>query len=677
MSKSCQAAPSNRRGRLLAHFALAWALVLAAPAFAADPTFAWTVFTPRVIDQSAPVDPLFEVKVDGGPPSAVKLLLSAGPDVVLHDDGLNGDKVAGDAIWSVKITSAQALSGYTPDRVQRNIVGFVRAFVGATEKAKSFVIADVLTPSVPPLPGLTSVSPKVQFSDHVVNLVVPGFFPGIDIPSTPSVTQALYQAFGDDYDFLSIVSEISYGKNRGHFVTRNDVQGIGFALKNDDATYGSAGRLKGITLFPMPIYFDGASTDFVHELGHQWISALDEVPALASGVPHWPLSDLATDVMGWSDPVNKQGLSLPYTLKPNGANYDLVPDDTPKGFNDLSLYLMGLLPPAQVGAHFSFVNQNQSTSGGVLLGPVTPVTVQDVIAKVGPRVPAAGQKPRYRNATVFVTQNGLATQQQMRLYDFFARRAAEEAEVQTAQGLVDGPSKPFFTATGGRARLNPRIKQRILVDSSRDGGAWWFPQSSGFLSSQPHQGKALADALRAKGHAVEELKRPTTITPERLANRDLVIRAGVVGSYTAAEIAAYKGFVQKGGRLLLLADHHANDGLASAFGITFKGIVKGQSVISQWTPHALSAGVGPSAYLGGSGVTATPAGTTMIGKIAAAGFLDLDDDGVKDANEPAAPGVLGVTTVGDGRILFCGDVNLWLAQPQPLLKNALAWLDAP
>ncbi len=103
--------------------------------------------------------------------------------------------------------------------------------------------------------------------------------------------------------------------------------------------------------------------------------------------------------------------------------------------------------------------------------------------------------------------------------------------------------------------------------------------------------------------------------------------------------------------------------------------MKGQSVISQWTPHALSAGVGPSAYLGGSGVTATPAGTTMIGKIAAAGFLDLDDDGVKDANEPAAPGVLGVTTVGDGRILFCGDVNLWLAQP--LLKNALAWLDAP
>ena len=63
-------------------------------------------------------------------------------------------------------------------------------------------------------------------------------------------------------------------------VTRNDVQGIGFALKNDDATYGSAGRLKGITLFPMPIYFDGASTDFVHELG----KLQDTVPPFPSEV---------------------------------------------------------------------------------------------------------------------------------------------------------------------------------------------------------------------------------------------------------------------------------------------------------------------------------------------------------------------------------------------------------
>ena len=37
---------------------------------------------------------------------------------------------------------------------------------------------------------------------------------------------------------------------------------------------------------------------------------------------------------------------------------------------------------------------------------------------------------------------------------------------------------------------------RILVDASRDGGVWWFPQweqQGGFDFTLPHQGKELAD----------------------------------------------------------------------------------------------------------------------------------------------------------------------------------------
>ena len=121
-----------------------------------------------------------------------------------------------------------------------------------------------------------------------------------------------------------------------------------------------------------------------------------------------------------------------------------------------------------------------------------------------------------------------------------------------------------------------RERPRILVDASRDGGAWWAPQSREFDSRKPHQGKALVDFLTRQGADVEELPRsaqlgstigrPQAVSAELLAGRDLVIRSGVYGNYTdirmrvlgtdypAGEIGAYRDYVGAGGKLLLLAD---------------------------------------------------------------------------------------------------------------------------
>lgn len=32
---------------------------------------------------------------------------------------------------------------------------------------------------------------------------------------------------------------------------------------------------------------------------------------------------------------------------------------------------------------------------------------------------------------------------------------------------------------------------------------------------------------------------------------------------------------------------------------------------------------------------------------------------------------------GKGKIVFCGDVNLWMQVPQPLVKNTLHWFASP
>lgn len=32
---------------------------------------------------------------------------------------------------------------------------------------------------------------------------------------------------------------------------------------------------------------------------------------------------------------------------------------------------------------------------------------------------------------------------------------------------------------------------------------------------------------------------------------------------------------------------------------------------------------------------------------------------------------------GKGKIVFCGDANLWMQVPQPLVKNTLHWFASP
>jgi hypothetical protein len=95
----------------------------------------------------------------------------------------------------------------------------------------------------------------------------------------------------------------------------------------------------------------------------------------------------------------------------------------------------------------------------------------------------------------------------------------------------------------------------ILVDASKDGGVWWFPQSSetGFSETKFHQGQALAEYIRSLGYRVDELPRGAIITNALLEKYSRIIRAAVFFPYTDDEIAAYKNFLDRPGAIMLLA----------------------------------------------------------------------------------------------------------------------------
>jgi hypothetical protein len=133
---------------------------------------------------------------------------------------------------------------------------------------------------------------------------------------------------------------------------------------------------------------------------------------------------------------------------------------------------------------------------------------------------------------------------------------------------------------------------RVLVDASKDGGLWWFPQGRGntFDPRQPHQGKPLADFMRSKGWEVVELGRGEVITQDTLRDVDFVVRPPIYFDYTADEVVAYRDNVMGGMRLLLLGSSGTNDGLAAIFGLRFDSSNR-FAAVRQWIPHPLSANI--------------------------------------------------------------------------------------
>ena len=119
--------------------------------------------------------------------------------------------------------------------------------------------------------------------------------------------------------------------------------------QDNTAGYGSKGRLLGVNTFPLFPYFDGADRGNTHEIGHQWLVFLPKIPFAVP--PHWPPSSMAIGIMGFGHGTGKQGLEFPCQIaKKNGV---VTANHAPLGpFTDMDLYLMGLLPPNQVGEHY-------------------------------------------------------------------------------------------------------------------------------------------------------------------------------------------------------------------------------------------------------------------------------------------------------------------------------------
>jgi uncharacterized protein (TIGR03437 family) len=467
----------------------------AAPAFA---QIAYVDLQPPVIVPGVTQSLLIQARVtQSGLRVVFQASLVPGPDVELKDDGTGGDKVAGDMIYSATIPAAPIVKATTPDMAFRPPIGFLAVFQGQTSLSKYGVGAEIAAPDIPRL-SVTSDAADVQHTAYLVNIRMPAAFPpaGGDpsvIPDGNPVLKRFYQLFPDSYDMLNLVYSPSFFQNRFHVGYRNDVQGIGTQIFNSTSTAGSAGALLGVNHFPLTSYFDAGETAFVHEFGHQFID-FSTLPILAQGVPHWPISSLASGVMGFSLP-GAEGGRFPCRVTQASGGVQLTPDSSAPVFADMDLYLMGLIPPEQVGDNVVFADQSNggviAKCGSLYTGALTHVSIADVVQNMGKRVPdSTASKKSYRVATILVTRDTLLDADAMAFYSYFARRGEEQGQIPVQTGQLRGMTKPIWVATGGRLTVNmqvnpvlwPAISYGGVANGSSGTAATWSPDVTGAVS---------------------------------------------------------------------------------------------------------------------------------------------------------------------------------------------------
>ncbi|GHV09731.1 hypothetical protein FACS1894162_0960 [Bacteroidia bacterium] len=244
-----------------------------------------------------------------------------------------------------------------------------------------------------------------------------------------TISKSVYTKFHDDFDFLffvldtvqesSIINALGfYGVN--HRIS-NNIAGIGSAIFNGTAAWGSAGKLKSAMYFPC--YNAIAQGPTLHELCHNWAAFI--VPTFApdntdySG--HWGVSNAGGQLGGFNyvrtvetnsggvagktkyQASMKSDFSTGFGTNANGGNG--------VKYSDIELYLMGMKSAQELrdaGFHLDIYSGNSydsSFSDGYFYSTnKTVYTVDDLIASQGARVPdAATSQKHFKVLTVVLT----------------------------------------------------------------------------------------------------------------------------------------------------------------------------------------------------------------------------------------------------------------------------------
>ncbi|MGB2695037.1 MAG: VWA domain-containing protein [Dehalococcoidia bacterium] len=391
----------------------------------------------------------FRIEVDiGGPVNSVTFtgnifgIITPQPTPFdLRDDGLGGDLVAGDFVYTsgpFSYDPARALptnflsDPESPSRLDMMRVGtiFVRDLDGILSRFDADPWIGVLDQSIATTPTVT-LSSNVVASSHLVNVRganrdTQGYLrlAGGDLTN---LTKAIYGVLPDAFDFLTFFStdQIEYvpgasapgqsSRIGAHHSVKVDYNGTGQLPVNETSQYGSAGRLLGVNV--IDAYNLGLTSGLAtHELIHQWGSYLDPSFGLTSNGHYVDRSSVGSLIGGWGWADNGNGTFTLNCVEGWNQAHHASP---------LDKYMMGLISGAQVPPLHVYNPASPAPlqrCGQVINDIVSTTTIQQIQSVHGARSPGPATAQKAFNIGFVAESHGrFLTPVEMTFYETLAQ----------------------------------------------------------------------------------------------------------------------------------------------------------------------------------------------------------------------------------------------------------------
>jgi hypothetical protein len=451
---------------------------------------------PSVIWADGVDDFFIEVNVNGPvlgvsiPSPSFCLTPNAGP-LVFVDDGSNGDRVAGDQVFTLgPLSFSLGCSGFFPDHFQNDPnspQGLHSMDVGEVviEETDGSTTTFLIQPHI----GLlrtdvalrtpTALDADAQALDHVINVATSyhataRFLHVGGAYDIPTLTNRIYAFVPDavhQFVFLSIerIERLPRLTNNNfyagiHATVRVDYTGSSSGQFDNSAAYGSAGVLMGVNGLDnlgRGVHANNA----MHEITHQWAARISNSLGMTDGAHYKPRSSAASLVGGF------QWLQQPdstYTLNcdegRNGARHAPPLDRYMAGFTDGTDITLHKYDPSLIPA---FLCDSVVTS-------IHDIDITDIQSIHGVRSPGPGSSQKEFNVVFVAESNGrLLTATEMTFYDILAEHfgtAVPEGNPDPHLGFNWAPGTRYW---GPGVTWNTQIPRPAPVDA----GTWSRPSA--------------------------------------------------------------------------------------------------------------------------------------------------------------------------------------------------------
>jgi hypothetical protein len=234
-----------------------------------------------------------------------------------------------------------------------------------------------------------------------------------------AVAKAFFRELADDYDHLVVFLDFPQSLDGGfafEVTVKNDIHGIGEDIFDASAQVGSRGRLRSfVQMGTLSRYPDNPETRFLgtnstldvlgQETGHRWLSNLH----FLDGNGQKSDALLGRDLVHWSFCHDTLASDMEGNLFREDGGDRFTSTAATERFSPLDQYAMGLIPAADVPPFYyvdGCLDPAEAPATGVTIqGRRIDLTIDDIIAAEGSRVPAAAKAPHSFNmAFILVAQ---------------------------------------------------------------------------------------------------------------------------------------------------------------------------------------------------------------------------------------------------------------------------------